>query len=86
MNSEIFLYILSVLLGLNLFFLKDLLKRLMNIELALARISTRNIQTEKMLDKHDEEMDEFRHKLSAMENSLSAATEYIKTKGGYNGR
>ncbi len=58
--------VITFILSVNLYFFKDVIKRLANIELELAKISSYN----KLVDKHDEEIDELLERIHNIEGQL----------------
>jgi len=68
----------SLLMGVNAFFLKDILKTLKNLELKFIELDTEHSMYSKLVNKHDDELDKYRERLHELEGAYKTFASFIQ--------
>jgi len=68
---------MSILLSVNAFFLKDILKTLKNLEFKFIELDTEHTMYAKLLNKHDDELDNCSKRLHELEGAYKNFENYI---------
>lgn len=81
LTLAIFSFIIVAILGINAFFLKDILKNLNDLKLVFTKLNTEHGIYSEQVMKHERELDKIRERLHSLEGGQLQTVQFIKDMG-----